>query len=92
MNSAIATMGRAGKSLKQVLEAFGISQNRLAVTMGLERTVVYRWTHERTDPTGETIAAITAALQTIDPNAAREFVQQYLGDIVDGEVDSGEKA
>ena len=27
-------------------------KNKLAVTMGLERTVVYRWTSERTDPVG----------------------------------------
>lgn len=75
-------MGKAGKALKQVLELYGISQNKLAVTMSLERTVVYRWTHERTDPTGETIAGITKALQEIEPDAAKEFVRLYLGDII----------
>ncbi|MBD2090293.1 helix-turn-helix transcriptional regulator [Microcoleus sp. FACHB-1515] len=75
-------MGKAGRSLKQTLKTFGISQNKLAVTMGIERTVVYRWTHERTDPTGETITAITAALQKINPDAAQAFVDFYLGDIL----------
>lgn len=75
-------MGKAGRSLKQALETFGISQNKLAVTMGIERTVVYRWTHERTHPIGETIIEITAALQKINPDAAQAFVDSYLGDIL----------
>jgi transcriptional regulator with XRE-family HTH domain len=78
-------MGKAGRALKQVLEQYGISQNKLAVTMNLERTVIYRWTHERADPTGETIAGITSALKQINPEAAREFVRLYLGDLVDKE-------
>lgn len=81
-------MGKAGRSLKQAIEKFGISQNKLAVTMGIERTVVYRWTHERTDPIGETITEITAALQQIDPDAAQAFVDSYLGDIL--QSDEGE--
>jgi transcriptional regulator with XRE-family HTH domain len=75
-------MGKAGRALKQALETFGISQNKLAVAMGVERTVIYRWTHERTDPTGETITEITAALQKISPDAAQSFVDFYLGDIL----------
>lgn len=78
-------MGKAGKALKQVLEAYGISQNKLAVTMRLERTVVYRWTHERTDPTGETIAEITRALQSLSSAAAREFIKLYLSNIIEEE-------
>lgn len=76
-------MGKAGQALKQVLERYGISQNKLAVTMGVERTVVYRWTSERTDPTGETITTITECLQKINPSAAKDFVQLYLGDILE---------
>ena len=68
--------------LKQVLETYGISQNKLAVTMGIERTVVYRWTHERTDPGGDTITLITAALNQLKPEAAQAFINLYLGDIV----------
>lgn len=81
-------MGKAGRVLKQVLETYGISQNKLAVTMGIERTVVYRWTHERTDPGGDTITSITAALSQLNPNAAQKFVDLYLGEIVQGVNDS----
>ncbi|GET36329.1 hypothetical protein [Microseira wollei] len=56
--------------------------------MSIERTVVYRWTHERTDPTGETIAEITKALLEINPDAAREFVKLYLGDIIEAKEDA----
>ena len=46
-------MGKAGRVLKQVLETYNISQNKLAVTMGLERHGWFiRWTSERTDPVG----------------------------------------
>ncbi|WP_017298894.1 helix-turn-helix domain-containing protein [Nodosilinea nodulosa] len=75
-------MGKAGRVLKQVLETYGISQNKLAVTMGIERTVVYRWTHDRTDPVGDTITSITSALNQLNPKAAQEFVDLYLGEIV----------
>ncbi len=76
-------MGKAGRALKQVLESYRISQNKLAVKMSIERTVVYRWTHERTDPTGETITEITKALMEINPDAAKQFVKLYLGDIIE---------
>jgi hypothetical protein len=76
-------MGKAGRALKQVLETYSISQNKLAVTMDIERTVVYRWTHEKTDPTGETITGITEALKQLNPEAAKAFVQLYLGEILE---------
>lgn len=81
-------MGKAGRALKQVLEIYKISQNKLAVTMSIERTVVYRWTHERTDPTGETITEITKALMEINPDAAKDFVRLYLGDIIEAKEDA----
>ena len=71
-------MGKAGRALKHVLESYRISQNKLAVTMSIERTVVYR-----TDPTGETITEITKALEEINPDAAKQFVKLYLGDIIE---------
>jgi plasmid maintenance system antidote protein VapI len=40
-------MGKAGKALKQVLETYDISQNKLAVTMGISRANVNRWVHEQ---------------------------------------------
>ncbi|MFP4122720.1 MAG: XRE family transcriptional regulator, partial [Coleofasciculus sp.] len=36
-------MGRAGQALKQALRTYGISQNKLAVALGIERTIVNRW-------------------------------------------------
>lgn len=72
-------MGKVGKALRQVLETYGISQNKLAVTLGAKPSVVFRWYHEQTDPHGDTIADIANALQEIDPAAAKEFVRLYLG-------------
>jgi transcriptional regulator with XRE-family HTH domain len=72
-------MGKVGKALRQVLESYSISQNKLAVTLGVKPSVVFRWFHEQTDPSGETIADIAEALQGIEPTAAEEFVRLYLG-------------
>lgn len=76
-------MGKAGKVLRQVLQTHGISQNKLAVTMELRNTVVARWFHEQVDPTSETIVKLVTALNQIDPEAAKAFVQLYLGDIIE---------
>ena len=77
-------MGRAGKALKQVLQIYGISQNKVAVALEVRRSVIYRWVHELTDPTGDTIAEIAKALQGLNPAAAEEFVRLYLGDFMQG--------
>jgi transcriptional regulator with XRE-family HTH domain len=50
-------MGKAGQALKQVLEKYKISQNSLAVALGVERGSVYRWVHEVRDPNAETVIA-----------------------------------
>lgn len=76
-------MGRAGQALKHTLETYYISQNRLAVQLGLRRSVIYRWFHELSDPTGETIVQIVEALKKLNPESARDFVQRYLGELVD---------
>ncbi len=78
-------MGRAGKALKQALKSYGISQNKLAVALGVERWMVFRWFHEQTDPTGETIVEIVNALKGIEPAAAKKFVELYLGELVEDE-------
>ncbi len=75
-------MGKAGQALKQTLELHDISQNRLAITLGVERPIVFRWFHEKIDPNGETIHQITMALQSLDPNAASSFVNFYLGNFM----------
>ncbi|HEY9641640.1 MAG TPA: helix-turn-helix transcriptional regulator [Coleofasciculaceae cyanobacterium] len=80
-------MGNASQSLRQVLETYGISQNKLAVTMGISRANVGRWFHGL-DPSAENIAEITKALKQINPDAAREFVQLYLGNLLEDPEES----
>lgn len=78
----IRGMGRAGQALKQTLNSYGISQNKLAVALGIERNKVFRWFHEQIDPTAETVADIVKALNKIDPAAAEKFVELYLGELI----------
>lgn len=77
-------MGKAGKALKQVLQTHGISQNRLAVTMGINRSTVYQWFNEITDPSAESVTEIVAALAQLNEQAANEFVWLYLGRSIEG--------
>ncbi|MBE9040035.1 helix-turn-helix transcriptional regulator [Oscillatoriales cyanobacterium LEGE 11467] len=72
-------MGRAGKALKQVLETYKISQNRLAVTMGVGRSNVHRWVNDVMDPSAEAVLDIRDALREIHPDAATDFIRLYLG-------------
>ena len=81
-------MGKVGKALKQVLETYAITQNRLAVVKGTRRSNVGRWFHEQIDPTGDTIADIVTALREIEPEAAKEFIRLYLGDEAEDEDQS----
>ncbi|NJO41428.1 MAG: helix-turn-helix transcriptional regulator [Cyanobacteria bacterium CRU_2_1] len=71
-------MGKAGKALKKVLETHGISQNRLAVTMGVSRTTVNQWFNETRDPLAEAVSEIYKALRQINEVAAEEFINLYL--------------
>jgi transcriptional regulator with XRE-family HTH domain len=72
-------MGKAGKALRQVLEAQGISQSRLAIALGVDRPIVHRWFHEQTDPTAETVVGIVDVLREINPVAAENFINLFLG-------------
>ncbi|HEY9629704.1 MAG TPA: helix-turn-helix transcriptional regulator [Coleofasciculaceae cyanobacterium] len=76
-------MGRASQALKQVLEKFGISQNKLAVALGIDRSAVFKWVHDQREPTSETIVEVTKALKQINSDAAQEFVQLYLGNLLE---------
>jgi transcriptional regulator with XRE-family HTH domain len=60
-------MGKAGKALRQVLEAYSISQNKLAVTMGIGRSTMHYWFND-----------IRKGLRKINPEAAQEFIRLYL--------------
>ncbi|MEW5856620.1 MAG: helix-turn-helix transcriptional regulator [Cyanobacteriota bacterium] len=72
-------MGKAGQALKQVLETYGISQNRLAVMMAIQRSNVNRWVNEMADPAADAVLEIRDALEKIDIDAAEEFIRLYLG-------------
>lgn len=82
-------MGRTGKALKQVLQTHNISQNQLAVILEIDRATVYKWFHEKREPSSETVVEITRALKKINFAAAENFVQRYLGDILQEESSSG---
>jgi len=78
-------MGRAGKALKRVLEDYDITQNRLAVVMGITRSSVHRWVYEIGDPVADAVIEIRNALQKIHPEAAKEFIRLYLGEKAEDE-------
>jgi transcriptional regulator with XRE-family HTH domain len=78
-------MGRASQALKNVLETYNISQNRLAVALGIDRSAVFKWFHEQREPTSDTIVEIVKALKVMNPTAAKEFVRLYLGEILEDE-------
>jgi predicted transcriptional regulator len=80
-------MGKAGRSLRKVLEVYGISQHQLALSMGINATNVSRWVNESRDPSGDAIVAIKDSLVKIDPAAAEDFV---IGFLYDSGIDCGQ--
>ncbi|WP_305068643.1 helix-turn-helix transcriptional regulator [Limnothrix sp. FACHB-881] len=72
-------MGKAGKALRETLQQHNLTQNRLAVTMGIARGTMSHWVAETRDPTAESIPTIVDALEQLNPEAARTFVEAYLG-------------
>jgi transcriptional regulator with XRE-family HTH domain len=81
-------MGKAGKALRQILEAYRISQNKLAVEMGIGRSKIHYWFNETTDPSAEAVLEIRKGLQKIDPAAAEEFIRLYLDESEEDEEQS----
>ena len=71
-------MARAGKALRQVLQTYGISQNKVAVAMGINRSTVNQWVHESSDPLADSIPDLVAALRSLNEAAAEEFLRLYL--------------
>ncbi|NEQ78647.1 MAG: helix-turn-helix transcriptional regulator, partial [Okeania sp. SIO2C9] len=71
-------MRKAGKALRQVLKTYGISQNKLAVTMGIGRSTVHYWFNKIQDPSADTVLEIRKALRKINPAAAQDFIRLYL--------------
>jgi transcriptional regulator with XRE-family HTH domain len=76
------------KALREALETYGISQNKLAVALGVDRSRIFKWDHEQRDPSAETVVQIAEALKGINPNAAVEFIQLYVGDFLQNEDQS----
>jgi transcriptional regulator with XRE-family HTH domain len=72
-------MGKAGYALRTALTRHNISQNKLAVALDTSRGTVNHWFSESRDPAAEAIPRIVNALIAINPAAAREFVELYLG-------------
>ena len=85
-SDTIRGMGKAGKALRQTLETYGISQNKLAVTLGVDRSMIFKWYHEQRDPTAQTVVEIAEALKSINPDAAAEFIRLYVGDYLKPEM------
>jgi transcriptional regulator with XRE-family HTH domain len=79
-------MARAGRALKRVLTGYGISQNQLATTMGIDRSNVSRWVSGSRDPSAEAVAEIKRALSVLRAQAAEDFVQYYLYDALESET------
>jgi len=79
-------MRKAGNALRQVLEAYGISQNKLAVAMGIGRSTIHHWINKSRDPGGDAILEIRKGLQKINPAAAEEFIRLYLDESDEDEV------
>ncbi|MBE9159861.1 helix-turn-helix transcriptional regulator [Nodosilinea sp. LEGE 06152] len=73
-------MGKAGQVLRQVLEEYEVSQYSLAAALDIERNSVYRWANEKRDPSAETVLEIVRALKELKPEAAKAFVERYLGE------------
>lgn len=78
-------MGRASQALKKVLETYGISQNKLATVMGVGRGSVNRWFQDKRDPTAETVVEIVKGLKVINQNAAEDFIQAFILDVLSEE-------
>lgn len=79
-------MGKTGNALQNTLNAYRIGYSQLAEKLQVDPSTVFGWCHGITDPTGETIAAIAQALHNINPDAARDFVRSFLGDVAGDSV------
>jgi transcriptional regulator with XRE-family HTH domain len=75
-------MGKAGKALKQILDAYEINQKRFAETMGVGRSTVHYWVNEIRDPLADSIPEILEALEKLNEAAPQEFLKLYLGRFV----------
>jgi hypothetical protein len=47
---------------------------------------VFRWYHDKRDPTAETVVEIVEALKTLNYQAAEEFVRLYLDSVLENDT------
>ena len=78
-------MSQSGEALKQVLNRYGISQNKLAVAMGIGRSTVNHWVKQLRDPSSDAVLEIRKGLKKIDVAAAEEFIRLYLEEAAEEE-------
>lgn len=76
-------MSQAAKALEQILRNYRISQNKLAVTMGVNRSTVSNWISQSRDPSANAIINILDGLKQINPEAAKNFIQLYLNESIE---------
>ncbi|MGL5873603.1 MAG: helix-turn-helix domain-containing protein [Xenococcaceae cyanobacterium] len=62
-------MKKAGKALRTVLETYKISQNKLAIAMGIGRSTVSHWANETRDLAADAVLEIRKGL--IDTPASK---------------------
>ena len=70
--------GKAGQALKQVLEQYDISHNRLAIIMSVERSIINNWVEGVSEPTVDQVPDILVALETLESEAAELFLRLCL--------------
>jgi hypothetical protein len=51
-----------------------------AIALGIDRSAVFKWFHVQREPTSENVVQIVKALKQLNPEAAKVFVQLYLGE------------
>jgi transcriptional regulator with XRE-family HTH domain len=74
-------MKKAGKALRKVLETYKISQNQLAIAIGIGRSTISHWVNESRDPAADAVLEIRRGLNKINPEAAEEFIRIFLEDL-----------
>jgi DNA-binding transcriptional regulator YdaS (Cro superfamily) len=60
-----------------VLEAYGISENKLALAMGIRRSSINHWINESRDSAPDAVLEIRKGLQRIEPRLVEEFTRLY---------------
>jgi transcriptional regulator with XRE-family HTH domain len=68
-------MAKISDALRQVLDGYDIPQTKLAKAMGIRLTTLNNWVVGISIPSAERIPKIYQALQSIEPEAAEEFIR-----------------